>query len=391
MKVGIEVHHACVPTPRGIAYYVSNIVRAMLKRGNHSYTLTFYDKNKERGNRSYFDNQFGSYIDVSKVGINECNNVSFAELLRPDIDVIKNALYNDYTNMDADVIHFPNLFPLPTKLRGKAVVTVHDLIPILYPELTDAYTTWNSLYAFKRLMELSPLIIADSESTKNDIIKYSGIQEKQICVIHGSFDPEECYPEHNESVLRELGIDSEFLLYFGPTDDHRKGVSYVLAAFLALSDKYPNLKLVAAGSRTTAESVISRTVAKLPELLKKRIVDLGYVTSQQKRVLLSSASVFTFPSMYEGFGLPVIEALACGVPVITTNISSLPEVGGIAALYIEPGDVSQLSCHMDSLLSSKSMRDEYISHGFEHASKFSWDIAAAKTEEVYEKAYRSLV
>jgi glycosyltransferase involved in cell wall biosynthesis len=384
MKVNLEVHPACAPVQRGIATYCVNLTRALIHRGQNDYVLTYYDKNKERNNAEHIKTNLGQFGENAKVTFNECNSVSYGDLHSANTSEVKSLCYNDYTGVEADIFHFFHACPIPTNLRGNAVVTIHDMIPFAYPEYTDAYTAHSFLFGLKRLKQLHPYIIAVSEHTKRDIIEYLEIPGDRIFVTYEGFDPTVCFPERNYDVLASLGIDCGYLLYFGPTDDTRKRIADVMAAFSVIAEKYPDIKLVIAGTRSVPESTIFNAISDAK--IRERIIDLGFVTTEQRRVLLSSALAFIFPSLYEGFGLPVLETMACGSPVITANVSSLPEVGGGAVLYTEPQNIGQLVQCIERLLSSDAIRDEYRQRGFEQSKKFSWDRTAALTEEVYRLA-----
>ena len=217
------------------------------------------------------------------------------------------------------------------------------------------------------------------------MVKYVGIKDERIHVVPLAYNSEIHYVEKNPDVLVKFGIDSSYILYLGAIDS-RKGIFDILKAFEYVKDKHPDMKLVLAGGINTAEeSAICDRVRELNA--REDIIFTGFVSDDEKRALLSSAEVFLFPSEYEGFGLPVLEAMACGAPVITTNVSSLPEVGGDAVMYVTPKQPQELAEAIEQMLSSESLRQDYIARGFEQCKKFSWDKTAEMTEEVYKIVY----
>jgi len=384
MKVVLEVQSACTPVPTGIAWYTINLVRALLSRSKHDYALSFFDKGKERDNRGiYVEPFFGKYNPE----LFECNSESYKDVSVSEY-AYKELSYNDYTGAAGDIFHFMMPLRLPGKLTGKMVVTVHDLIAALYPEksLSDDNIT-NCAVGFDLIKRVKPICIADSIATKNDICNNSRIEPKNVFVVPLAYDPEIFYPDKDKDALLELGIYSPYILFAGTVDDPRKGAKNVVEAFKILSSKYKDLKLVLAGDyghRRGWEQLKEKIDT---SGLENRIILTGFVTSKQLRNLMSCAEAFLFPSELEGFGLPVLEAMACGSPVITSNVSSLPEVGGDAVMYVSPTDPEQLAYETARLLNSYELHDKYIKKGFTRAKTFSWDKTAQLIEEVYKYTY----
>ena len=383
MKVILEAQRACDPNPRGIPHYYINLISSLLERRRYDYGITFFDQYRERNNRQYISKYFGNY----RASIYECNSLSYRKILDND-DVFKEKSYNYYTGASGDVFHFMHIYPLPEMLAGTMVVTIHDMIPIRHPECCPLDIIHRFERVIKRIKKKQPLVVADSVSAKEDIAYYLNYESDRVYVVplaHGS----KCYPENNEAVLNFFGIDAPYLLYLGAINDPRKGVKNILEAFKSISEKHTGIKLVLAGDATGTGG--TKTVADTLKdyCFRERVICTGFVTEEQKRALLSSATAFVFPSYYEGFGLPILEAMACGAPVITTNISSLPEVAGDAAILVKPNDTEQLSYELERVIDSESLRETLKQKGIEQSAKFSWDKTAQMTEDVYEIAYRS--
>lgn len=388
MKVNIEAQSICVPNLRGIPFYTANLIKSILQRSVVDCSISFFDFLKERNNIQYIEKYITS--TYSNADIIECNSINYKDVYACcyQNDFAKfDKDYEAYLNTGADVFHYPSSPCFPYALAKNAVVTVHDIMPILFngrhywsDESTERFINCHNYIATHD--EIT--VIADSECTKKDIIEHLGVNENRIFVTPLGYDEKTHFHETNMSALREMGIDSPYLLYLGALD-MRKGIFDILKAFDILKSKYSELKLVISGK---AEAMFeSQYKEKLLGVSLDNVIFTGYVTDELKRFLLSSAEAFLFPSEYEGFGLPVLEAMACGAPVITTNISSLPEVGGDAVLYVSPNQPEELADQISKILDSSSLRDDYIEKGYERAKQFSWDKTAALTEEVYKIAY----
>jgi glycosyltransferase involved in cell wall biosynthesis len=230
---------------------------------------------------------------------------------------------------------------------------------------------------------VQPTVIADSHATKNDIINYLNINPDNVHVIHLAHDATVCYPEKNETILQTLGVTSPYVLYLAAIDS-RKGIDVIIDAFAHVSRSFPEIKLVISGVVHSDYIVLTQQIQDFA--IGKNVVFTGYVTDNEKRVLMSNAEVFLFPSKYEGFGLPILEAMACGCPVITSNTSSMPEVAGDACILINPYNAEELAHELERVLNSKMLRMELREKGFAQANKFSWDKTAEQTEAVFIQA-----
>lgn len=388
MKINIETQALCRPRHRlrGIPYYAINLIEEMVGRGQHEYSLSFFDLDKEQNYRQNMYDFIAPDV-MKKMNVYECNSLHYDTILNAnkagDMSVYAQTPYSQYIGGKADVYHFPNPFEVPFNVDGKMVVTIHDCIAMMQ----NIQFNENSRKAFRASIDfLEPrediAIITDSESVKIDLLNMTSIKDDRIHVVPLAYDTAIHYPEKNDAVLRELGIDGPFIVYLGVLD-FRKGIVNILDAFEMIKPKFPDLKLVLAGD-------LNPFVTSIPERLDgyKYIDDVirtGFVSDEQKRVLLSSAEAFLFPSEYEGFGIPVLEAMACGSPVITTNVSSLPEVGGDAALYVTPKQPEELAEAITRILDSIDLRKGLIEKGFAQAKRFSWNKTAELTEVVYEK------
>ncbi|MCL2121745.1 MAG: glycosyltransferase family 4 protein, partial [Clostridiales bacterium] len=331
--------------------------------------------------RQWVDLYFGEY-DVPKY---ECNSISY-RLLARNKNLLINKSYNEYTGASGDVFHFLHIVTVPGNLCGKAVVTVHDMLPLRFPEYyaDDADLHNNFSVDVKHLQNIQPTIIADSLSTMNDIMYFTGISADKIHVIPLAYDQDICFSKKEPNVIKALGIHVPYMLYIGAIDQ-RKNIVRMVDAFCVAEEHFPGIKLVLAGvPDSNAKETLSMINSKF---YQSRIIMTGYVSDNEKRALYSGAIGFLFPSLFEGFGLPILEAMACGCPVITSDVSSMPEVAGKAAVLVDPYSVEQLAWEMERLIHSEMLREELIRKGYEQCAKFSWDRTAEMTEDVYRRAY----
>ncbi len=249
-------------------------------------------------------------------------------------------------------------------------MTIHDLIPITYPE---GYGFLKSIY-YKRILKLcikrAERIITVSKSTATDIERIFGEMEKVEIIYNGvseGFSPVKC--EKDEKTLNELSISKPYIIFLGNERPHKNFLN-TARAFEILTNKFPHLKLVSAG--ITEEEAI-RIVGKKID----KIICTGYIGDEKISVLLRNAELAVMPSFYEGFCLPVLEAMACGCPVITSNRSSLPEVVGSAGLMINPHNPSEIAEAISLLLVDHQKRNELREKGLERVGEFSWEKTAS--------------
>ena len=280
---------------------------------------------------------------------------------------------------------------LPIVHPHRSVVTVHDLGYLYYPEahrpLDRLYLDLSTRYNARAATHL----IADSSATKRDLIERYGIEPGKITVVYPGYDNTVFQPARDEEAIEAVkaryGIAGDYALFVG-TLQPRKNLIRLIEAFSNLQYPISNIQLVIAGKKGWLYWEIFRRVKELG--LEGSALFPGYIAADDLPALLSGASLFVFPSLYEGFGLPVLEAMACGTPVVCSNISSLPEVAGDAALLVDPLDVEELAAAMERVLGDESLRAELIERGFEQVSKFSWERCARQTLDVLERVCHEL-
>jgi glycosyltransferase involved in cell wall biosynthesis len=224
-------------------------------------------------------------------------------------------------------------------------------------------------------------------ATKCDLIERYGTEPDKITVVYPGYDEATFQPVRDEEVIEAVkaryGIAGDYILFVG-TLQPRKNLIRLVKAFADCRSPIADCRLVIAGKKGWLYQEIFRRVEELG--LEKKVVFTGYVPEGDLPALLSGAHLFVFPSLYEGFGLPVLEAMACGTPVVCSNASSLPEVAGDAALMVDPLDVEGLATAMERVLSDEELRAELTERGFKQARKFSWERCARETLAVLERA-----
>jgi len=287
-----------------------------------------------------------------------------------------------------DFFWTPGTFLLP--VRCSIVGTIFDLTTIIYPEFHKRKVIEHQEKAFHYFKENASLIIAISENTKMDIMKYLHIPEEKIRTIYCGVGDEFRKIEDVrvlKSRLKGIGIGYPYILYLG-TLEPRKNVERLIEAFIQLKKgKRIDEKLVISGIQGWGYQSIFDKVASSG--IEKEVIFTGFGPNEFLPFLYNGASAFVYPSFYEGFGLPVLEAMACGVPVVTSNVSSLPEVAGNATILINPYSVDELADGIWRILSDEELRNQCIKKGIERAKSFTWERCAKNTLDVFNEVYHT--
>ena len=288
-----------------------------------------------------------------------------------------------------DLIHQP-CFSAPLLYRGPVVITIHDIISILFPKSIPFasrmfYSKWMPI-SYRKASQ----IITISESTKRDIVKNLGIDKDKITVIPLAVDKRFGDKVSDAEVKRskkKYKLPEKYILHIG-TLEPRKNLGFLIESFSEVikDKKFDDLYLVITGKKGWYYEGLFEIVRKLN--LQDRIILTGYFDEKDKPALYRGATVFAFPSLYEGFGLPSLEAMASGVPVVSSNTSSMPEVIGKAGILIPPEDRAAWVKNIKKVVLDTSLQNKMKQANKEQVKKFSWEKTARKTIEVYEKAFR---
>jgi glycosyltransferase involved in cell wall biosynthesis len=267
------------------------------------------------------------------------------------------------------------------------VTSVLDLIPVLFPEDFDTPLDGRLLYRWRlRSAIRSAGIITLSASAKRDIVTGLKYPEERITATHlapaSHFKPLDV--RARDTRLAKLGLSQGYILYVGGYS-RRKNVRTLLAAFKRVSQQMPDQQLVLGGAaKAAAKAVVEAEISALG--VSGKVIWTGALDDEGMVTVYNGARIFVYPSLYEGFGLPVVEAMACGIPVVASGRSSLPELVGDSGILVDPLDIEHLAEQTLSLLRSPGLRSELSSKGIARASQFTWDRCARATVEAYERA-----
>lgn len=280
-----------------------------------------------------------------------------------------------------DLFHSPH-FIFPIFNSGKLILTIHDLTPLLF---SDIFPLKARIY-MKTMIWLSKFkadkIITVSKNTKDDLVEIFNYNPEKIVVIYNGVDSS--YRIINDEKLiydvkDKYDTGEEFLLYVGNIKPHKN----IPSLLKALDKLNKNNKLVIVGKRDNAYDEIFDVIKEHD--LSDRVIFTGFVSDEDLILLYNAATLFVYPSLYEGFGLPPLEAMASGTPVITSNLSSLPEVVGDAAITVDPYNINELANEINNVLSDKELQKVMINKGLKRAKEFTWEKTACETIKVYEE------
>jgi len=368
MKIGIDIRTLLDARPSGVSEYVLNLLKEMFKLDTANEYRLFYNCFGDCPNLPEF-----KQANVKLIKYNYPNKV---------LNYLLFKIFN-YPKLDkdlaVDVFFMPHLNFIGLSVGAKSLLTVHDLSFLKYPEFFSARKNfWHRMVKAKKLLKRFSLVIAVSENTKRDIMELGGINPDKVKVIYSGVGEEYKklplinYQFSVKRIRDKYNLPERFILYLG-TIEPRKNVDGIIRAYNQLrvmSCELRDYKLIIAGARGWKSENIYREWDK--SAFKNDIKFLGYVEPDDKIYLYNLASVFIYPSFYEGFGFPPLEAMACGVPVVASFASSLPEVVGDAALMVDPYNINDLAGALEKVLVDENLKNKLIARGLEQAKKFSW-------------------
>ncbi len=360
MLIGIDASRATVPRPAGTAVYSQRLIAALLRQGSaHRFRLYFRDSPPPE----MFAGAEVRVIPFPRLWTHV--RLSWEMRSRPP-----------------DVLFVP-AHVIPLIHPRASVVTVHDLgylhFPNAHPRLQRLYLDLSTRWSVQQAAH----VLADSAATRADLVAHYGVPPEKITVAYPGYDPG-LTPVRDRAVIEAVkaryGVSGDYFLFLG-TLQPRKNIVRLAAAFASLRRRWPTVaqppSLVLAGSPGWLYEEIAPAVG-------EGIVLTGYISEEEKRALLSGALAFVFPSLYEGFGLPVLEAQACGCPVITSDGSSLPEVAGEGAFLVPPHDTAAIAEAMARLAAEPGLRESLVERGFDNLRRFSWESCARTVLRVCE-------
>ena len=379
-----------VGTPRArIAIDAIPLLGPLTGVGNYIYQLVrLFSVLSPKYEYSYFYGFFTKKILVGGDHIHRLKDLlTKIPILRKSVRGLRGSAARVYPRQ-FDLYFEPNFIPLAIRAK-KTVTTIHDFSFQLFPE---AHPKERIEYFRKRFHEdvkRSDRIITVSFYVKTEAIDFLQLPAEVIRPIHLGV-AHDIFKIHDRRSLaackREFGLPENFILFVG-TREPRKNLERLLRAYLELPEWVKwEFKLVLVGPRGWGEAISSYT----HEKIRDRIVIIDYVSADKLAFLYNLAALFVFPSLYEGFGLPPLEAMACGCPVIVSEVASLPEVCGDAAYYIDPKDVSSIASGIYKVLSDESLKEHLIQKGIDRARLFNWEKTAKETLTVFDEVLENV-
>ncbi|MDD5341405.1 MAG: glycosyltransferase family 1 protein [Patescibacteria group bacterium] len=377
MRIALDVRCLMNRNYSGVAEYTYNLLNNLFEQDKENqYKLFYNSKSDVLSQLPKFD-----FPNVKYYGFNFSNklfNLGLKFLKYPKIDELIGG---------ADIFFIPNLNFFASSKKCKLVITMHDLSFKLYPHFFSLKRRlWHKLINAKKLASSCDKIISDSKNTKNDLTGQYDISPNKIKVIGLGVDNEIYHViDKNDSKLIEVknkyALPENFLLFLG-TIEPRKNIEGIIEAFTLAKRKYPELKtlnLIVAGEPGWKNKNVFAAVKK--SIFKDQTKFIGYVSREDKVYLYNLAKTLIFPSFYEGFGLPIIEAQACGIPIITSSDSSLVEIAQNSALLVNPDEVGQLAKAINEIISNENLRTTLITNGRKNCARFTWQKCARETLE----------
>ncbi len=379
MKIAVEAQPLLEQGKTGVGYYGYSLVKELSKLADTELVLEFFT-----------DLRTDAKIAVAKKHVSE--NIALDpcrwfkdrpyRLLTSFIPIPRSLFFKN----DADMNFYFN-YLVPPCVHGKKVVVVHDMAFLDCPETVRARTKQALKQFLPRSLKRADRIITLSTFSKQRIMHYYDVAPEKISIIQCGVDTEIYYQHTDKTELAKTkakyGIGDRYLLYLG-TVEPRKNILRLLQAYLLFKNNLQAPpKMVIAGGKGWLYDEIFAFISK--NAMEQDVIFTGYISDEEKVVLLSGAEIFCFPSLYEGFGMPVLEAMACGTPVLTSNAASMPEVGGAACEYCDPLSVENICKELELLWQNEARRRELSTLGVERAKLFNWRSSAEGLRLIFEE------
>lgn len=374
MQIGIDIRTLMDTKYSGVPEYTLNLLEEIFKLDKKNSYKLFYNSGRDVSDR--MPKFVGDNVKIisTRYPNKLFNNVMQKILSTPKINQF----------LGVDLFFMPNIGFISLSSQCRKIITIHDLSFCRYPEFYSLKRRlWHRIINIKKLLENFDTIVAVSKNTKRDIIELCNVPEEKIKIIYPGVS-RQCRQIENDntqnihfaSVRKKYNLPEKFILYLG-TLEPRKNVEGIINAYNKLRSREPKLKnyqLIIAGGQGWK----SRNIFKVHQKSKYKndIKFLGYVDHGDKAELYNLADVFVYPSFYEGFGFPLLEAMACGCPIVTSSVSSLPEVVDNAAIMINPYNVSEIAEAITIILKNNELKQGLVEKGLKIVKKFTWEKTA---------------
>ncbi|MBU1077501.1 MAG: glycosyltransferase family 4 protein [Spirochaetes bacterium] len=353
MKIGINATYAVSERPTGIGNYIINLIHALLKVDNKNQYYLFYRNRIKKFQFLHFETpsiRFNPYFFKDKQNIEIFHDPS-----------------SKYIRMG----------------KSRSIITVHDIVVARSEDYTSEKFKRSQMPKLKRSLDKADHIITVSEFTKRELLKYFNLQEEKISSVHHGVNSNIFMPgSKNPDFVKKQKIPKKYLFFVGNIEK-RKNLIGIIKSFEVIRRKEKDLFLILAGKNGYGGEEIRTFIAKSPA--KKNIIELNYIPNNELPLFYQNAEALFFPSYYEGFGIPILEAMACGCPVITSSVSAMKEAAGKAALYVDPFDLKDIIEKTCRLLQNPNLKKELSIKGLSHIKNFTWEKAAENTLNVYKQ------
>jgi len=372
MIIGADIRSLLEEEYSGVSVYTKHVISGMVASDKENSYRLFYNSHKPK-NIGFFHKENASIYEYRIP--NKIFNASLRILKRPRIDSLLGGI---------DIFFLPNIQFFSIRKTVPYVLTVHDLSFERYKEYFGLKSRlWHRAVRPRELCREAAHIIAVSNSTKNDLVELYGIPEEKITKVYSGVEqrPYARDVERLEHLKKQYEIGEKYVIYVGNIEP-RKNISGIITSFLRsrLSKEYT---LVLAGAGNTEKKRLEKKHKGL-----KKAVFTGYLSEPDKCVLLSGARQSIYPSFYEGFGFPPLEAMSLGVPTIVSSASSLPEVCGNSSICVNPHHIRDIIQAMEALEGDEDLRARFIALGKERAKKFIWEKTAQETLDIIRRTHR---
>jgi glycosyltransferase involved in cell wall biosynthesis len=353
----------------GIGTYIRNLLR-QLARMDCQTEFVILCRPEDRETLAALGENFRAVVQTAE-------NYSVSEQVRVPLALAREGV---------TLFHAPH-YVLPPLVRCKAVVTIHDCIHLMFPQyLPNRFAYAYARTSIRLAARRATRILTVSESSKRDILRFVDTKPEKIDVIYNAYDDRFAIDPREEDVVRvreRYQLESEFVLYAGNVKPHKNLERLIEAFHLVRNRGLDHLKLVLIGDEISKYTALRRAVHH--HQLHKYVRFLGYLPEVTLAVMYRLAGVFVFPSLYEGFGLPPLEAMASGTPVVTSNVSSLPEVAGDAAILVDPYDPRAIADGIYRVLTDEHLRRDLRRKGVARAGMFSWEQSVRRVRAIYDE------
>ena len=371
VRIGIDIRPI---SDFGVGTYVRNVVRTLgrLDLQNEFFLIGRRDRAREIGR---LPENF-RFVPFNANEESARGYIGFRQVLR---------------QLRCDLVHIPHLIWIPQFLPCPYVVTVHDVLDFMYRATNgSSVRRAANFFCTRQVLLRAARVLAVSNFTKKDIQRLFGIADEKVEVVYNAIDERfrsgHASDADRQFIAERYQVNYPFLLYAGRISPH-KNVVRIIEAFSALKTelgkegKFPDLKLIIIGDEVSRHPDLRRAVIKSG--VQNDVRFLGFVPIGVLRIFYDVAKIFVFPSLYEGFGLPPLEAMSHGTPVVTSNTSSLPEVVGNAAVLVNPENIFELSRALLRVLLDQPLRDKLKQRGYEQVERFSWEASVTRILNVY--------